>query len=174
MSQERYPLAALLEQRGALREQARRAVADALGRLGDRERERDAAKAARSALAAEHLELAGHLYDPDEAGLLPIGLVEQRNAALSNVEERLRQAERQAEASQKAVAAAEAEVAARRQDLVAADRELQAAQKHHARWSAERQRERVRREERQSEEVTLARIATEAASDEGADQGRAR
>ena len=174
MSPQRYPLAALLEQRGALREQARRAVAFALGRLADRERERAAAQEARSALAAEQLDRAGHLYDPVENGLLPIGLVERRNAALRNVEERLLQAERQAEAGQKAVAGAEAEVAARRQDLLAADRELQAAQKHHDKWSAERQRERVRKEERQSEEVTLARIVTEAGSDEATEQGRAR
>jgi flagellar biosynthesis chaperone FliJ len=170
----RYPLAALLELRGALREQARRAVADALRSLSDRERERAAAQASCSALASEHEDLTGHLYDPDPAGLLPIPLVERRTAALRNVEERLQLAQRTAAASCEAVSAAEAELAVRRQSLVEADSELRAAEKHHEAWRAERQQERARKEQRQSDEVTLARFAAEAGSDDGADQGRAR
>ena len=171
MSSPRYPLAALLEQRAAFREQARRGVALALQVLGERERERAAAAAACSALVEERAALEPHLYDLDQAGLLSMPLVEQRTAALHNVDERLRQAERSALETRRAVSTAEAEVAARRQQLVEVDRELQAAEKHHAAWRAERQRERSRKDERQSEEVTLARFAAEAASDEGADQG---
>lgn len=171
MSLPRYPLAALLEQRTALREQARRAVAFALRALADREHERAAAQAACSALRAEREDLGRHLYDPDAAGLLSIPLVERRTGLLQNVEERHRRSERTAEESRKAVSAAEAEVAARRQGLLDADRELQAAEKHHQAWRAERQRERARKDERQSEEVTLARFAAEAAAGEDAEGG---
>ena len=171
MSPPRYPLAALLEQRAALREQARRAVAFGLRALADRERERAAAEAACAALAAEREDLERHLYDPDEAGLLPIPLVERRTGVLHNVEERLRQSLRTAEESRNAVSAAEAEVTARRQGLIEADRELQVAEKHHEAWRAEWRRERARKDERLSEEVTLARFAAEAASDDSGDQG---
>jgi len=171
VSSPRYPLAALLEQRSALREQARSAVALALRALADREQEQAAAQVACAALQAESEDLGRHLYDPDAAGLLSIPLIERRTGLLQNVEERLRQSERRVEESRNAVSAAEAEVAARRQQLLEAERELQAAEKHHQAWRAERQRERVRKDERQSEEVTLARFAAEAASGEGADQG---
>lgn len=174
MSSRRYPLTALLEQRRALREQARRALAEALGRLTEREREHSAAEAARAALASERDGLAAHLYDPDAAGLLQVALVERRAAELQNVEERGRQAERTAEAARAAVAAAEAEHAVSRQALVEADRELKSAEKHHEAWRAEERKQSARKDERQGEEVSLARFVAEAGTDEGADQGRAR
>jgi flagellar biosynthesis chaperone FliJ len=171
VSAPRYPLAAVLEQRGALREQARRSLAEAIGALGERERELAHAEAAREALRGEAEELARHLYDPDEAGLLPIPLIERRTEGLKNVEERLRRAEQAFEDCRRAVTEAEAEVAGCRERLLEADRDLQAAEKHHEAWRAERLRERARKDERQSEEVTLARFAAEAARDDGSGQG---
>ena len=167
MSPSRYPLAAVLEQRSALREQARRALAEALHALGERERELAGSEAARDALRAEVDELTGHLYDPDEAGLLPIPLVERRTEGLKNVEGSLRDAEEGVDLRRQAVADAQAEVGRCRERLVEADRDLKAAEKHHQAWRAERARERARKDQRQSEEVTLARFAAETAKDDG-------
>jgi flagellar biosynthesis chaperone FliJ len=167
VSHSRYPLAAVLEQREALREQARRALAEALHALGERERELAAAEAAREALCGEIEELTRHLYDPDDDGLLPIPLIERRTEGLKNVEESLRQAEQVVAERRLSVAEAQAEAAARRERLVEADRDLKAAEKHHEAWRAERLRERARKDQRQSEEVTLARFAAEAAKDPG-------
>ncbi len=167
MSPSRYPLAAVLEQRGALREQARRALAEALHALGERERELAAAEAARDALRAEVEGLRRHLYDPDEAGLLPIPLVERRTEGLKNVEDSLRQAEQAVEERRRAVTEAQAEAGGCRERLLEADRDLKAAEKHHEAWRAERLRERARKDQRQSEEVTLARFAAEAAKEDG-------
>lgn len=171
MSAARYPLAAVLEQRGALREQARRALAEALRALGERERELAAAEAGRDALRAEIEELTRHLYDPDEAGLLPIPLIERRTEGLRNVEEGLQRAEQAIEERRRAVAAAEVEAGGCRERLVESDRDLKAAEKHHEAWCAERLREKARRDQRQSEEVTLARFAAEAAKEDGSGQG---
>ena len=171
MSPSRYPLAAVLEQRGALREQARRALAEALHALGERERALAAAEAERDALRAEIEELTRHLYDPDESGLLPIPLIERRTEGLKNVEDGLRQAEEVVEDRRRAVTEARAEAGACRERLVEADRDLKAAEKHHEAWRAERLRERARKDQRQSEEVTLARFAAEAAKEDGSGQG---
>lgn len=171
MSPSRYPLAAVLEQRGALREQARRALAEAISVLGERERELAEAETARGALRSETEELCRHVYDPDEAGLLPIPLIERRTEGLKNVEERLRGAEQAVEDRRRAAADAETEVGHCRERLLEADRDLKAAEKHHEAWRAERLRERARKEQRQSEEVTLARFAAEAAGDDDSEQG---
>jgi flagellar biosynthesis chaperone FliJ len=171
VSPSRYPLAAVLEQRGALREQARRALAEALRSLAERERELAAAETARDALRGEIEELTRHLYDPDEAGLLPIPLIERRTEGLRNVEESLRKAEQTVDERRRAVAEAQAEAGACRERLVEADRDLKAAEKHHEAWRAERLRERARKDQRQSEEVTLARFAAEAAKEDGSGQG---
>jgi flagellar biosynthesis chaperone FliJ len=171
VSPSRYPLAAVLEQRGALREQARRALAEAIGVLGERERDLAGAEAAREALRTEIDELGRHLYDPDETGLLPIPLIERRTEGLKNVEERLRRAEQAVDDCRRAVAEAELEVGGRRERLLEADRDMKAAEKHHEAWRAERRREGARKEQRQSEEVTLARYAAEAAKDDGSEQG---
>ena len=167
MSPSRYPLAAVLEQRGALREQARRALAEALHALAERERELAESEAARDALRAEVQELANHLYDPDEGGLLPIPLVARRTEGLRNVEGSLRAVEQAVEQRREAVAAAQSEAGRRRERLVEADRDLKAAEKHHESWRAERLRERARKDQRQSEEVTAARFAAEAAKEDG-------
>jgi flagellar biosynthesis chaperone FliJ len=171
VSPSRYPLAAVLEQRDALREQARRALAEALGTLAEREGDLAAAVAAREALRAEIDELGRHLYDPDEAGLLPIPLIERRTEGLKNVEESLRRAEQAVEDCRRSVTEAEVAVGGCRERLLEADRDLKAAEKHHEAWRAERLRERARKEQRQSEEVTLARFAAEAARDDGSEQG---
>jgi flagellar biosynthesis chaperone FliJ len=162
-----YPLAAVLEQRGALREQARRALAEALHALGERERELGDSEAAREARRAEVEEVTRHLYDPDESGLLPIPLVERRTEGLKNVEGSLREAEQVVDDRRQAVAEAQAEVGRCRERLVEADRDLKAAEKHHEAWRAERLRERARRDEKQSEEVTLARFAAEKGKEDG-------
>ena len=173
MSARRYPLAALLQQRGALREQARRAVAEAVGRVASSERELAAAETARAALAGEREEFARRLYDPDPAGLLQVALVERRSAELRNVEEREREAAHTLETCRAALASAEAELSGRRQALLEADRELQAAEKHHEAWRAEERARHLRQEEREGEEVTLARFVAEAGSDDEGNQGRA-
>jgi hypothetical protein len=170
----RYPLAALVTQRLALRDAARQSVAEALRLVAEREHALAAAESARAELARELGELAAHLYDADDSGLLQVALVERRSAELHNVEERQRQAEGVAEASRAAVAAAEAELARRREHLVETDRDLQLAEKHQEAWRAERRRERARKDERQGEEVTLARFVAEAGEDEGAGPGRTR
>jgi flagellar biosynthesis chaperone FliJ len=162
-----YPLAAVLEQRGALREQARRALAEALHALGERERELGDSEAARETRRAEVEEVTRHLYDPDESGLLPIPLVERRTEGLKNVEGSLREAEQVVDDRRQAVAEAQAEVGRCRERLVEADRDLKAAEKHHEAWRAERLRERARRDEKQSEEVTLARFAAEKGKEDG-------
>jgi flagellar biosynthesis chaperone FliJ len=171
VSPSRYPLAAVLEQRGALREQARRTLGEALRAVGERERELAEAEAAREALRAEVEDLTRHLYEPDEAGLLPIPLIERRTEGLRNVEESLRRAGEAVEERRRALAEAEAEAGRCRERLVEADRDLKAAEKHHEAWRAERLRERARRDQRQSEEVTLARFAAEAAGEDGSGQG---
>jgi hypothetical protein len=171
VSPSRYPLAAVLEQRGALREQARRALAEALHALGERERELATAQAARDALRTEIEELTRHIYDPDEAGLLPIPLIERRTEGLRNVEESQRRAEQVVEERRRAVTEAQADTDACRERLVEADRDLKAAEKHHETWRAERLRERVRKHQRLSEEVTLARLAAEAAKEDGSGKG---
>jgi flagellar export protein FliJ len=167
----RYPLAAVLEQRGALREQTRRGLAEALGALAEREQELAGAQAARAALSAEREDLERHLYDPDEAGLLSIPLIDRRTDALKNVEERLRSAERTVDNCRQAVVGAEDEVGSCRERLLEADRELKAAEKHHEGWRAEWLRERTHREQRQNEEVTLARFAADAAADDSEQGG---
>ena len=75
------------------------------------------------------------------------------------------------EQRREAVAAAQAEVGRGRERLVEADRDLKAAEKHHEAWRAERLRERARRDQRQSEEVTLARYAADAGREDGSGQG---
>ncbi len=172
MSPSRYPLAAVLEQRGALREQARRALAEALHALGERERELAESEAARAALRGEVEQLTKHLYDPDDAGLLPIPVIERRTEGLRNVEGSLRAVELVVEQRRQAVADAEAEGGRCREGLVGADRDLKAAEKHHEAWRAERLRERARKDERQSEEVTLARFAADAAKEDGGRGGQ--
>jgi flagellar biosynthesis chaperone FliJ len=167
----RYPLAAVLEQRNALREQARRALAEALHALGERERDLAESEAAREALRAEVGEITRHLYDPDEAGLLPIPVIERRTDGLKNVEGSLRAVEQVVEQRRQAVTTAQAEAGGCREKLVEADRDLKAAEKHHEAWRAERLRERARKDQRQSEEVTLARFAAEAAGEDGSGQG---
>jgi flagellar biosynthesis chaperone FliJ len=171
VSPSRYPLAAVLEQRSALREQARRALAEALRALADREGELAESEAAREALRAEIDEITKHLYDPDDAGLLPIPLIERRTDGLKHMEGSLRAIEQVVEQRRQAVAAAQAESGRCRDKLVEADRDLKAAEKHHDAWRAEQLRERARRDERQSEEVTLARFAAESASEDGSGQG---
>jgi flagellar biosynthesis chaperone FliJ len=171
VSPSRYPLAAVLEQRNALREQARRALAEALHALGERERELAQSEAARDALRAEIDGLTQHLYDADESGLLPIPLIERRTEGLKNVEGSLRAVEQVLEQRRKAIAEAEVEAGRRRERLVEADRDLKAAEKHHEAWRAERVREGARKDQRQSDEVTLARYAGEAARDDRSGQG---
>jgi hypothetical protein len=146
-------------------------LAEAIGALSERERELAEAEAAREALRAEAVERGRHLYDPDEAGLLPIPLVERRTEGLKNVEERLRGADRTVDDRARAVTQAEAEVGGCRERLLEADRDLKAAEKHHESWRAERLRERARKEQRQTEEATLARYAAEAGRDDGSPQG---
>jgi flagellar export protein FliJ len=167
----RYPLQAVLEQRGAAREEARLRLAEAIRELEERERERGGAEAKLAALDAERGELTGHLYDPDERGLLPIPLVERRTDELRNVEGQLREAEHAVAACREAVERAVARVDECRGLLVEADRDLKAAEKHHEAWRAEWQREQTRKEQRLSEEVTLARFAAEAAGDGGPERG---
>lgn len=171
MRQPRYPLQAVLEQRKALREQARLSLAQAIGELEERERELKAAEAARSALAAETERFASHLYDPDEAGLLPIPLIQRRTDGLRNLQGRLREAEQAVTVKEDAVGKAEALVGGRRERLLEADRDLKAAEKHHDAWREEWRRDETRKEQRQSEDVTTARFAAEASGERGPEQG---
>jgi flagellar biosynthesis chaperone FliJ len=171
VSPSRYPLAAVLEQRGALREQARCALAESLHALGERERELARSEAAREAILAEVDEVTRHLYDPDETGLLPIPVIERRTEGLKNLERSLQEAEQVLEQRRRAVAEAQAEAGRCRERLVEADRDLKAAEKHHEAWRAERLRERARKDQRQSEEVTLARFAAEGGREDGSGQG---
>jgi len=167
MKPPRYPLQAVRDQREALKEGAKRALAAAV-QAAAREAEILIEKErARDALLRERAERALHLYDPDAAGLLPISLIEKRTEGLRFLDGRIDEARQAVEAQKQAKQRAEAEVENRRGALVEADRELKVVEKHHETWLADWKREAGRKEQRQSEEITLARYAAETGGDRG-------
>jgi flagellar biosynthesis chaperone FliJ len=166
-----YPLQAVLDLRGASRAEAQLRLAEAIRALGACEAELAAAESKRAGLAAECADHARRLYEPGEAGHLEVALIERRHDALQNLEGQERDAGRAVGAAREATLRAEEQVAEARERLVEADRELQATEKHHQAWLDEWRREQTRREQRQSEEVTLARYAAGRASDEDAEPG---
>jgi flagellar export protein FliJ len=87
--------------------------------------------------------------------------IQKRTDGLRFLEERAREAFRAIEMQKEVLDRAEREVDARRNGLVEADRELKVVEKHHENWLADWKREHARQEQRQSEEITLARYARE-------------
>jgi hypothetical protein len=157
----RYPLQAVVDQREALKEEAKRALAAALEAaareaqaLTEREEALEAARRGRE-------EFARRLYEPDERGMLDLPTIEKRTEGLRFLEERVREAFRAVEEQRTVLERAEHEADARRSGLVEADRELKVVEKHHENWLADWKRESARQEQRQSEEITLARYARE-------------
>lgn len=161
MKPPRYPLQAVLEQRGAAKEQAKRALAEAIQALGREEALLREKEAAREALRADREERSRHVYDPDENGMLSIPTVEKRAQGIRYLEGKIEEVGRAIAAQKEAVARAEAEVEARRAGLVEADKALKAVEKHHEGWLADWRKEIARREQRQSEEVVLARFVAD-------------
>lgn len=163
MKPPRYPLQAVVDQREALKEEAKRALATAIQAVGRETEVLREKEERRTAAQNDRDEHARHLYDPDESGTLPIPLIEKRTEGLRFLEARAGEAFRAVEEQQKVLDRAEREVEARRASLVEADRELKVVDKHHENWLAEWKRETARQEQRQSEEITLARYARETA-----------
>lgn len=166
MKRRRYSLKAVLEQRAAAKEERRRELGLAVG-LGEREtaalRTKEQAKAR---LEEDRVARAAHLYDPDPSGLLAMTLVQKRSEELKHMEGRIAEAARAVADQKQALSRAEAAVEAARAALVEADRELRAVDKHHQAWLEEERKEAARDEQRQSEEIVLARYAAEAGSGE--------
>ncbi len=161
MKPPRYPLQAVVDQRGALKEEAKRALAAAIqaaAREAEVLREKEEARSAAEHDRDEH---ARHLYDPDEQGMLPIPLIEKRTEGLRFLDERVREAFLAIEEQKRVLDRAERDVESRRVALVEADRELKVVEKHHENWLADWKREAARGEQRQAEEITLARYARE-------------
>jgi len=157
----RYPLQAVVDQREALKEEAKRALAAAV-QAAAREAEvlRDKEEA-HAAARGDRDDFARHMYDPDEQGVLEIPTIEKRTEGLRFLEERAREAFRAVEEQKKVLDRAERELEQRRAALVEADRELKVVEKHHENWLADWKRETARQEQRQAEEITLARYARE-------------
>jgi len=163
----RYPLQAVVDQRDRAKEQAKTALADAVRAVTEAEELLRRKEAAREALVAEREAFRAHLYDPDPAtGLLSMPLVEKRTEGVRFLGEKIEQAARAVVTQKEALARAEALVEERRQQLVEADRELKAVEKHQETWLAEWKREAAKKEQRQSEEMVLARYAAESGGDE--------
>jgi chromosome segregation ATPase len=157
----RYPLQAVVDQREAAREAARRALAEAVRALEEEEQRLAEAERARAALDAEREAARLHLYDPDEAGMLPLPLIERRTEGLRHVERRLTEARERVEERRHDVVSAQHSLEERRQGLVQAEKDLKTVERHRETWRAAQKREEVRRDERQSAEVVLARYAAE-------------
>jgi len=157
----RYPLQAALQQREAAKEDSKRALAEAIQALDREEARLREREAAREALRADREERRRHLYDPDEKGLLSIPTIERRTEGIRYLEGKIEEAGRAIAAQKQAVARAEARVEASRAGLVEADKALKAVEKHHESWLADWQKEIARKEQRQSEEVVLARFVAE-------------
>jgi flagellar biosynthesis chaperone FliJ len=163
-----YPLQAALEQREAVKEDARRRLAESVralereeGVLRERETQRDT-------LLAEADARRARLYDADEGGILSMPEVNRRTEGLRYVEREAEEAARAVEEQKEVLARAEATVESRRAALVEADRELRAVEKNREGWLEGWKREAARREQRQAEEVVTARYAAERS---GADEG---
>jgi len=158
----RYPLAAALAQREAAKETRARALAEAVLAV---EREKAALRAreqARTHLEEDRAARAAHLYDAEPSGMLSMPQVERRREDLRNLDGRIEQARREVEEQKEILARAEAVAEAARAALVEADRELRAVEKHHEAWLEDWKKEMARAEQREAEEVVLARYAAEA------------
>ena len=166
MKKERYPLRAALDQRAAAKEEKRRGLGLAV-REAERERAALDAKAqTKKKLDEDRAKRAAHLYDPDPSGLLAMTLVQKRSEELKHVDGRIAEAVRAIADQRDVLSRAEAAVEAARAVLVEADRELKAVEKHHEAWLQEGKKEAARDEQRQSEEIVLARYAAEAGGGE--------
>lgn len=162
MKPPRYPLAAALAQRKAAKETRARALAEAVLAV---EREKAALRAreqARTRLEEDRAARAAHLYDAEPSGMLSMPRVERRREDLRNLDGRIEQAGREVEEQKEVLARAEAAAEAARAALVEADRELRAVEKHHEAWLEDWKKEMARAEQREAEEVVLARYAAEA------------
>jgi flagellar biosynthesis chaperone FliJ len=157
----RYPLAAVLEQRTALKKNRARRLALALGAAEDAKRGVQEAEQAKAHLEADREARAAHLYDPDPSGMISLPLVHRRTEEVKNLDGRIAAAAQSLEQAKTALAQAEAAAEAARLALTEADRDLQIVEKHHEGWLAALRREKNRLEERQAEEVVLARHAAE-------------
>jgi flagellar export protein FliJ len=160
----RYPLQAVLQQREAAKDEAKRALAEAIRALDREEALLREKEAAREALRADREERSRHVYDPDERGMLSIPTIEKRTQGIRYLEGKIEEAGRAIAAQKEAVARAEGEVEARRAALVEADKALKAVEKHHESWLADWQKEMGRKEQRQSEEVVIARYVADGTS----------
>lgn len=161
MKPPRYPLQAVVDQREALKEDAKRALAAAIESAAWEAEALKQKEAALETARREREEFARHLYDPDERGLLEMPTIEKRTEGLRFLDQRAREAFRTVELQKEALDRAEQEVESRRNALVEADRELKVVEKHHESWLVEWKKESARQEQRQSEEITLARYARE-------------
>jgi flagellar export protein FliJ len=157
----RYPLAAALEQRKAAKETQARALAEAVLAVEREKATLRAREQARLRLEEDRAARASHLYDPETSGMLSLPKVEQRRADLRNLDARIERAGAEVEAQKQVLSRAETAAEAARTALVEADRELRAVEKHHEAWLAEWKKERARAEQREAEEVVLARYAVE-------------
>lgn len=166
MKPRRYALRAVLMQRAAAKEEKRRGLGLAAGLV---ERETAALRAKeqeKARLEEDRVARAAHLYDPDPSGLLAMTLVQNRSEELKHMDGRIAEAARAVADQKQALSRAEAAAVAARSALVEADRELRAVEKHHEAWLEEGKKEAARDEQRQSEEIVLARYAAEAGGGE--------
>ena len=169
MKPPRYPLEAVLDQRAAAKEEARRGLAAAVA-LVEREKATLCLKEhSKVRLEEDRAGRAAHLYDPDASGLLVMTLVQKRSEELKHVDGRIAEATRAVVEQEETLSRAEASVDAARAALVEADRELRSVEKHHEGWLGEWKKEAARKDQRQSEEIVLARYAAEAGSERGSE-----
>lgn len=166
MKPPRYPLQSALDLRATAKEQASRALADAVQALAAEERRLHEKEAERAALQEDRRARAGHLYDPEPGGTLSLPVIDRRKEDLAFLDLKIEEAARAIKAQKEAVKRAEARVESCRTRLVEADKELKAVEKHRENWLAEWQKEIERKEQRQTEEVVLARFVGEAQSDD--------
>jgi flagellar biosynthesis chaperone FliJ len=160
----RYPLAAALELRERAKEDARRALGDALRAIEVEQRKLAEREQERELLVADREDRNSRLYDVDESGMLSVPLIEKRRDALRYLDARIEEAAKAIDAQREAVKAAEARAEERRTELVEADQGLRAVEKHREDWLEERKKEAARKDQRQAEEIVLARYAAETAA----------
>src|SRR5262249_46227693 len=87
----RYPLQAVVDQREALKEDAKRALAAAIESAAWEAEALKQKEAALETARREREEFARHLYDPDERGLLQLATIEKRTEGLRLLDQAARE-----------------------------------------------------------------------------------
>jgi len=159
----KYPLQTILDQRSRGKEDAKKAFANALRALDAEQMKLRQLEEEKQGLIVKREDCMAHLYDPDEAGMLSVPLLERRRGGIQHIGFQIEEKTRAIVAQTEAVKKAEQEVDARKAALVEADKELKAIEKHRENWLTEVKREMAQKEQKLSEEIALARFVRDTA-----------